>query len=356
MTLKRQFKGIPLLKLLRFIISFSIVVQLFVITYTHFSGYAEVENYRHFLSKLAISSLLTFLAGGLIVFPNIALIKTLDAKLPWEHSLFLRIITEGLSVLFLALMISVPITALSHSINAYEQGLTINLLYNALIFGGCSLLLTAILEAWLLYYEANESKKLKQKLEQELTQIHYEVLKNQINPHFIFNSLNVLSVLVEKDEQEAQKFIHAFSSIYRYVLETIEQPLVRVEQELSFVRSFMLLQNMRHNQAINYTINLPTACLAKYIPPFALQIPFENACKHNILSPEQPLTIDLTYADDQLVVSNTYQPKTTYDVSHKVGQKNLAARYLLICNKQPTFRLSNDRYIAKLPLLEKESL
>lgn len=193
------------------------------------------------------------------------------------------------------------------------------------------------------------------KVQKENLQSQFEVLKQQVNPHFLFNSLNVLSSLISKDISKAQLFIDEFSQIYRYVLETIEKTVVTLGKELSFVRSYIFLQQIRYGDNLVFTVNLPSGLLKLYLPPLSLQVVLENAIKHNIVNESQPLHINIFHEDHWLVVSNNIQPKISMGTSTGLGQKNMVKRYALISDKEPIFQVVNNQYLVKLPLLNIEN-
>jgi PAS domain S-box-containing protein len=192
-------------------------------------------------------------------------------------------------------------------------------------------------------------------MQKENLQSQFEVLKQQVNPHFLFNSLNVLSGLIEKDASKAQLFIDEFSQIYRYVLETIEKPVVTLGMELGFVRSYIFLQQIRYGENLTFAVNLPSDLLKRYMPPLSLQVVLENAIKHNIVNENQPLHINIFHEDDCLNVSNNLQPKISMGKTTGLGQKNMVKRYAMISEKVPSFKVVNDQYIVQLPLLDIES-
>lgn len=193
------------------------------------------------------------------------------------------------------------------------------------------------------------------KVQKENLQSQFEVLKQQVNPHFLFNSLNVLSSLISKDTSKAQQFIDEFSQIYRYVIETIEKTVVTLSKELSFVRSYIFLQQIRYGENLFFTVNLPSDLLKLYMPPLSLQVVLENAIKHNIVNESHPLHINIFHNNYWLIVSNSIQPKISMGKSTGLGQKNISKRYALISDKEPTFQVVNNQYVVKLPLLNIEN-
>jgi len=191
------------------------------------------------------------------------------------------------------------------------------------------------------------------KVQKENLQSQFEVLKSQINPHFMFNSLNVLSGLINADVAKAQLFIDEFSQIYRYVLETIEQPVVTLNKELDFMRSYLFLQQIRYGASLTYTVNIIAEQLQLLVPPLSLQVLVENAMKHNIVNEEKPLKIEIYSKGDFLLIKNPIQPKIS-GTSTGLGLKNLIKRYALISKLEPKFKVENNYYIAKIPLIKAE--
>lgn len=208
-----------------------------------------------------------------------------------------------------------------------------------------------IFEAWIFFVAESEAEKRNEELLKELTEIRFEVLKNQMNPHFMFNSLNVLTGLIESDPEKSHQFIEEFSSIYRYVLETIEKHVVTLEKELEFARSYMFLQQIRYGKHLSCSIKIPSELLSYFLPPLSLQVVLENAIKHNQVSMEKPLHIEIFAKENDLIVINTYQPKISFGKSTGIGQKNLIKRYALVCSKVPEFQIETNEYKVILPLI-----
>lgn len=193
------------------------------------------------------------------------------------------------------------------------------------------------------------------KVQKENLQSQFEILRQQINPHFLFNSLNVLSGLISKDVFKAQIFIDEFSHIYRYVLETLEQPVSSLNRELDFMRSYLFLQQMRHGENLTWTVNVAAELLEYVMPPLSLQVVLENALKHNIVNEAKPLEIEIFSKDTVLIVRNRLQPKISKGVSTGLGLKNLIKRYGLISKLCPAFTIENNYYVAILPLINTEN-
>ncbi|MDZ7764488.1 MAG: histidine kinase [Melioribacteraceae bacterium] len=138
-------------------------------------------------------------------------------------------------------------------------------------------------------------------LEKENAEIRFETLKGQLNPHFLFNSLNVLSSLIGKDAEKAREFVDEFSMVYRYTLDVIDNQVVELSEEMSFVKAFLYLQKIRFDDAMMYDVNIDAEKLNRLVPPLALQTLLENCFKHNRASEDSPLRIKI-YDDKNYIV------------------------------------------------------
>lgn len=184
----------------------------------------------------------------------------------------------------------------------------------------------------------------------------FETLKNQLDPHFLFNSLNVLSSLIEENPKKAQEFTVALSKIYRYVLDQKDKNLILVEEELNFAKLYVSLLKMRFEDAIIINFQTESDMNEFRIVPLSLQLLLENAIKHNIISDQKPLQIDIFKEDNYLVVQNSYQKKQTFEKSTGIGLQNIMQRYNLVSNLEINIQQTNEHYIVKLPLISGESL
>jgi two-component system LytT family sensor kinase len=342
-------------KLLILLLSLSVGIQIIIITYNNLSGYYVLDGVQHFFQRLLRGTLLSLLSSFLITYPDLFIIQYLNRNYPWGKSILKRIPAQlGFTVLVAAL-IAVLITALANWIKAYtDDDISKVFITNILIYAVINIIVVAMFEALIFFIESDRAKQKADHLQEELSQIKFEVLKSQINPHFMFNSLNVLSGLINKDINKAQQFIDEFSHIYRYVLETIEQPVATVGKELDFTRSYLFLQQIRYGNDLSYTINLPADFMEWLLPPLSLQVVLENATKHNIVNETKPLRIEIFNEGFYLVIKNNIQPKISKGVSTGLGLKNLVKRYAMISDKEPLFLVETSHYIAKLPLIKPE--
>jgi PAS domain S-box-containing protein len=189
-------------------------------------------------------------------------------------------------------------------------------------------------------------------LQKENLQSQFDVLKQQVNPHFLFNSLNVLTSLIKLEPDLAEKFSEQLSKVYRYVLENKDNELVDLNTELNFLDAYIFLLNIRFVDKLKVNINIPEARRNDQIIPLAMQLLIENAIKHNIMSKSEPLAIDIFIdADNFLNIVNNLQERPSQLVSTGVGLKNIQNRYLLLNNTEPVFEKTNTHFIAKVPLV-----
>lgn len=355
MPIEKIHAFFPFGRLLRLVIGLAVFVQLAVISYNHYSGYYVIADGSHFALRLLRGILLSTLSGFLLSYPDLFMIRFLKKRFSWSANPVSRILIAFLYTVAIAVFISSFVTLFAHAITAYTEALSNVLINNALIYSVVNLILMIVFEAWLYFDESRQARLYAENLQHELTQMRFEMLKSQINPHFMFNSLNVLSGLLEKDTAKAQQFIDEFSQIYRYVLESIEQPVATLEQELEFMRSYLFLQQIRYGDSLSYTLNISAELLKYVLPPLSLQLVLENAIKHNIINESKPLLLEIFSEEQELVVKNSLQPKISAGRSTKLGLKNLSKRYGMICRLKPSFHVDNTHYTARLPLINPDS-
>ncbi len=199
------------------------------------------------------------------------------------------------------------------------------------------------------YVQWQDALKNEQKLREEKLVFQYETIKNQVNPHFLFNSLNTLSSLINGNSR-AEDFIHQLSSIYRYILENRNIDQVRLEEEIEFMENYFSLQKIRDEDKVSLEIK-PVDVKKYRILPISLQLLLENALKHNSATHDHPLTISVYIEDDFVIVKNNLQKKLTLEKSTGTGLRNLGERLKLITNREMKVIESGDEFIVKIPLI-----
>lgn len=188
------------------------------------------------------------------------------------------------------------------------------------------------------------------KYEKESMAMRYESLKNQVNPHFLFNSLNALTNLVYEDPDKAVRFIKQLSEVYRYVLDSRNRELVSLQEEVKFLESYLYLQKIRFGSKLN--IDMKVTNDRVMVAPLALQMLIENAIKHNIVSEEDPLTVQLYQDNGYIVVENNLQRKmVSPEPSSGVGLENIRKRYEFLGDRKVEVRSDERSFVVKLPAL-----
>jgi sensor histidine kinase YesM len=213
---------------------------------------------------------------------------------------------------------------------------------------------TLSLYAFHFYKSYQENKVKEQKIIAGTASAKYESLKNQIDPHFLFNSLNVLSSLIEENPDNAQRFTTSLSKVYRYVLEQKDKDLVSVEEELSFAKTYMNLLKMRFENSLTYEIPIQELNSEFKVVPLSLQLLLENTVKHNVVSEQKPLHIKIYIENNYLIIENNLQKKEVLQDRKGVGLQNIVDRYALISNKKMIVEQTENMFKVKLPILTKQ--
>ncbi|MFN8345348.1 MAG: histidine kinase [Spirosomataceae bacterium] len=194
----------------------------------------------------------------------------------------------------------------------------------------------------------------KERLQQQNLQSQFESLKNQVNPHFLFNSLNSLSSLIADEPAQAEVFVDEMAKVYRYLLQTNSQgTLTSLDKELKFVESYFHLLKTRYRNGIFLDITLPDGYNTLSIPPLTLQLLVENAVKHNVIVASRPLRLEISGLEaNKIQVRNNLQRKNTRTVSNQVGLNNIMAKYRLLTPVKPVITDNDGFFTVILPLLE----
>lgn len=179
----------------------------------------------------------------------------------------------------------------------------------------------------------------------------YEALKNQLNPHMLFNSLNTLQSLIRETPLRAQDYLQELSRVLRYTLQENECQTVTLREEMQFVRAYIFLLKMRYEDNLLFDIQTDPELDTCLLPPMSVQLLTENAVKHNEISNRHPLTIRIRTVDHSLIVSNPIQPKLTVSGGTRIGLSNLAKRYALLFRKEIVIREENDLFVVSIPLI-----
>ncbi|RXQ88057.1 hypothetical protein EO244_15695 [Ancylomarina salipaludis] len=199
--------------------------------------------------------------------------------------------------------------------------------------------------------ETVELRKRANQEEEEKVKAQLKNIKNQINPHFLFNSLNSLYALVEAEPGLARKFVLKLSKVYRYLLDQNNSSLIDLKQELDFMKHYIFLQKIRFGENLSLDCDISDCYMSSKLPSVSLQSLVENAIKHNIVTSEKPLLITIRIENDELVVANTYQLRSDVGSSSGTGLKTLNALYTFLGKEQPKYGVEGNLFVVRLPLI-----
>ena len=223
--------------------------------------------------------------------------------------------------------------------------------YTALII---TIAVSMFFHAFYFYQQLQKNKIKEQKVIAGTASAKFDALKNQLDPHFLFNSLNVLTSLIDENPDSAQKFTTALSKVYRYVLEQKSKALVTVDEELEFAKTYMSLLKMRFEDSIIFEIPERSSNPEAKVVPLSLQLLLENAVKHNMVTSSKPLHIKIYESNDVLVVENNLQPKQIVKKSSGVGLDNIRERYNLLTDKKVNINQQANSFAVAIPMLTKQ--
>jgi len=196
-----------------------------------------------------------------------------------------------------------------------------------------------------------------ERLKRENLHAQFSTLKTQVNPHFLFNSLSALADLIPEDQRKAGEFVHNLASVYRYILQSMEDDIVDLGTDLDAMHAYVFLQQTRFGMNLRVDVNVCEEYKTLGVAPLTLQMLLENANKHNIVSTEQPLTIDVTAtANGSLVVKNRIQKKSSVEETTHLGLRNIVNRYALLGRKAVEILDTGSEFVVTIPLLDRGSV
>jgi len=322
------------------------VIGLIITLISFPSGFKSIEALSYVL-------LYSFCIG----IPSIALFDLTEHKLdqvfPWLKfplkRLFLSVFIQVGIILLIFILVNLIFVLL------YQEGLH-SLAQKTTDGIGWAVGLTflGILLANTFYFFKNwrQSAVNEERIKHEKLAVEYEALKNQVNPHFLFNSLTALNNLIYEDQEEAVAFTDKISEVYRYILEKRDEEVTPLNDEIELLKSMTELYQYRHGEHLKITINI-SSDNRKYILTMALQMLLENALKHNTFSGERPLRVAFAENNGKIVVWNNRQPKSHVPHSNGVGLNNILARYRYLTNKEVTIDENPDYFKVEIPILYK---
>jgi two-component system, LytTR family, sensor kinase len=301
---------------------------------------------------------LIYLVGVLTWYSHISYDRYVEKKYPGLNQSAQRILRKSLVAIFimppgilLIFLLYDQFSILGYQLQQWD-------LVKGLILGLCvNLVFETLYESDYLLGQYKKTRLEKESLRQLSLQQEFETLKGQVNPHFLFNCFNTLSSLIAEDRDKAEVFLNELSKVYRYLLRNNEDGLTTVQNEIRFIESYYRLLQTRHGEAVQLHIDIDKRYDQYLLPSLTLQLLVENVVKHNVLSKNKPLVVDIfTTAGNKLVVNNNLQRRTVKAPSNKVGLENIRAKYALL--KQPGFQVMEDKnnFTVVLPLIWNNSV
>jgi hypothetical protein len=280
--------------------------------------------------------------------------QKLEKRTSWNEHLVKRFFVQFLSNALIAIFI---FGVLRWSVRYIQNDLYYIRLLDEMIINGLVIFVVFILAvinlSVFLMYKWRFSLAELERFKKENAEFRFESLRSQVNPHFLFNSLNTLSSLVYESQEKAEQFIRELSDVYRYVLENRENEMISLDKEFIMAKSYIYLNQIRFGQNLKVNINTDGSLKQYMIPPLTLQLLIENAIKHNIISEKKPLTLHISQKGDYLTVSNNMQKKESKEYSSQLGLKNIKSRYSFLTEKEVGIFEKETEFSVKIPLLIK---
>jgi len=328
-----------------------ILIPFFGIAIPVLAGMINGQNFSTW--QIKISFLYTIFIAFAIWEGNRYLLFSMRSYVDWYKKPVRKIIVLLFGISFYTLPVSILLLMgwyhiFLHGVTDWQAVFTASLIIMI-----CVIFITHVYETVFLVKESESEMLRAEQLERARTEAALQVLKNQIDPHFIFNSLNTLSYLIEEQPAKAKLFNDSLADVYRYILQNKTRDLVLLQEELDFLQDYFSLLKIRFEDALQLHVNIEPILLDKYlVMPISLQVLMENATKHNEFSAGNPLVITINFSEDSLVFYNETRKKALRKPSSRIGLQNLDERYKLVTGKTITIEETANAFRVVLPVLK----
>lgn len=319
-----------------------------------FFAFTDEKTLENFMLTILISFMYSFILGA----GNGLINDYLNKKFPWSEATTKRgiisIVTILIANIILVYFCNYMNFVVFQKAATTEEYFTGRYNFINWFTINVALLISAFLHAKGFMDELKKTSRkevVEQKLIAKSANAQFESLKNQLDPHFLFNSLNVLSSLIDENPKQAQKFTASMSKIYRYVLEQKDKELVTVQDELDFAKTYCELLKTRFEDSVDFEFNVNENDLRKFVVPLSLQLLLENCIKHNFATSSKPLIIKVFTENDCLCIENNLQAREQLKESAGIGLSNIVQRYALLTRRNVFIEKSEDYFKIKLPVL-----
>ncbi len=275
----------------------------------------------------------------------------LRRQFPYYNQTRRRLTVQSILILSYTFLIATVINSLARKVWPTNEN-SPSILYDFFIAVIPTVIVTMAYESFYFFEEWKKNVQKTESLARENVQSQLETLKNQLDPHFLFNSLNTLAALIDDENAPAGEYLEKLADVYRYVLTSQDKNTVSLAEEMIFVDDYVYLNKVRFRDNLQVTKEISPEAYCRLVAPLSLQMLVENAIKHNVVSKEKPLHIQIIQEGDRyLTVMNNVEAKVMFDNSTKVGLKNIANRYQLLSEEQIEIIKVGDIFKVRLPLL-----
>lgn len=319
-----------------------LVVVAFLVRAVRFDEFSTAQHVGITISSLVLLSVCWETLRGINSF--------LNKVYPFDRNLTGRIVIQ----LFCGALVGAGVRFLIYKFGEPQVPIKLDKLFIAATWAIYTFIPTAVNLGFFTVYFIDRWKDsiiYAERLEKEKSQVQFDNLRNQLNPHFLFNALTSLNSLIFQNQQLASEFLQQLSKVYRYVLQNKDKNFVLLQTELDFISHYVKLLETRFEGSLKINFNIPEVAREQAIVPVTLQILIENAIKHNIIDSNKPLVVEVTTIGDYLVISNTLQPKRNVETSNKQGLENLKSLYKFLTDRPVLIEPTQDRFFVKVPLL-----
>ena len=331
---KENYKSSPYIKWMLFVISFIFILRILIVVVLPRSQFAE-EALFGMIRKVMTNSF----SMVILICINILFIRSLRTRPDTESRLSTVLLYATFNILATLLETFLVGSGGEAFILLFSASLIVQLTLHCLVY---------IIN----YALTVRNEMLAEREKAHMAQYRYLKLKRQVNPHFLFNSLNVLDYIIcEEKSEQASLYTHKLASIYRYMIKSEEEDLVSLRDEMVFVQLYIDLLKVRFQEGFDVVIDIKEENMARFVPPCSIQLLIENATKHNAVSAEKPLIIKVEATGDHVTVSNNIIPKVTKSPSTGLGQKYIRQLYVDLCGKNIEIEQTDTEYCVTLPLL-----
>jgi len=313
------------------------------------SGFAFFTDLHVFLMGTLLSIPISFIS----FYTHVVAVVSIANYYPEARQTFRRVVLMLLTAIILTLLYELIWFYISSLVPVFHFQLTWDNVKFPMALGlVINFLSISVYEAFHSFSQWNKTQLEKEQLKKANLQSQYDSLKNQVNPHFLFNSLNSLSSLILEDAAQAGTFVDELSKVYRYLLQSNDKDLTSLADETRFINSYTHLLKTRYGPGIAMMIEIEERYKSYLLPPLTLQMLVENAVKHNIILADKPLCIYIqTTANGWLQVQNNLQKKVTYVSSNRVGLNNIITKYHLLTQQEVVVSETNTHFSVTLPLI-----